>query len=291
MEIVFHLGVHCTDEERLLRGLLKNRQLLSDASIAVPGPARYRNLLRDTVIRLKGEVASDETQAMVLEHLLDSDTTERLILAWDGFLSLPAWVLRDSQFYPAAAERIRGLRNIFPDHNCEFHLAIRNPAGFLPALHAQQPGKRVGAFLDGTDIHALYWSEMIDRIRAENPTVPLTVWCDEDTPLIWPEVLQAVAGTSPDVALTGGNDMLATLMDGDGIRRMETYLASHPPATEVLRRRVVSVFLSKFALPGANVLEAAFADWTQETVDQLTARYDEDVTRIAQRDDIDFIAS
>lgn len=291
MQIAFHLGVHCTDDERLLRGLLKNRQRLSEAGVAVPGPARYRQLLRDTVIRLKGGVASGETQAMVLEHILDSDTTERLILAWDGFLSLPAWVLRDSQFYPAAAERIRALQNIFPDHACEFHLAIRNPAGFLPALHAQLPGKRVDAFLEGTDIHALYWSEMIDRIRAENPAVPLTVWCDEDTPLIWPEVLQAVAGTSADAPLEGGNDILTSLMDADGIRRMESYLASHPPATEVLRRRVVSVFLSKFALPGANVTEADFSDWTQDTVDQLTRRYDEDVTRIALRDDIDFIAS
>ena len=49
MEIVYHLGAHCTDEERLLRCLLKNRGALSAQGIVVPGPARYRNLLRDPV--------------------------------------------------------------------------------------------------------------------------------------------------------------------------------------------------------------------------------------------------
>lgn len=291
MEIAFHLGCHCTDDERLLRGLLKNRQVLADAGIAVPGPARYRNLLRDTVIRLKGEVASEDTQAMLLEQLLDSDTTERLILAWDGFLSLPPWVLKDGQLYPAAAERIRGLQNLFPDHDCEFHLAIRNPAGFLPALHAQLAGKRIGAFLEGTDIHALYWSEMIDRIRAADPSVPLTVWCDEDTPLIWPEVLRAIAGTPDDLPLVGVDDLLASLMDPEGTRRLATYLAKHPPASKVARRRVISAFLEKFIRPGANETEIGFPGWTQQTVDALTQRYDEDVARIAHRGDVDFIAS
>lgn len=291
MEIVFHLGVHCTDDERLLRCLLKNRQLLADKGVAVPGPARYRNLVRDTVIRLKGASASAETQAMLLEHILDSDATDRLILSWDGFLSLPAWVLKDGQFYPAAAERVRALQNLFPDHECEFHLAIRNPAGFLPALHAQLPGKRVEAFLGGTDIHALYWSEMIDRIRAMNPDVPLTVWCDEDTPLIWPEVLKGVAGVGPETALDGENDLLTTLMEPEGLRRLEAYLASHPPASALLRRRVVSVFLSKFTQAGVNDDDAALPGWTQETLDQLTRRYDEDVTRIAMRNDLRFLTS
>ncbi|MES2145513.1 MAG: hypothetical protein V4516_14445, partial [Pseudomonadota bacterium] len=60
MQIVYHLGAHCTDEDRLLRCLLRNRGVLAERGVVVPGPARYRKLLRDTAIQLKGARASIE---------------------------------------------------------------------------------------------------------------------------------------------------------------------------------------------------------------------------------------
>ena len=54
MRIVYHLGAHCTDDDRLVRCLLKNRALLADQGITVPSPTRYRKLLRDTVMQLRG---------------------------------------------------------------------------------------------------------------------------------------------------------------------------------------------------------------------------------------------
>jgi hypothetical protein len=71
MRIVYHLGVHCTDEEKLLRCLLKNRGTLAEQGVVVPGPARYRTLLRDTLATLKGETASEATQALVLEQIME----------------------------------------------------------------------------------------------------------------------------------------------------------------------------------------------------------------------------
>ena len=54
MRIVYHLGAHCTDDERLLRCLLKNRGALAEQGIVVPSPTRYRTLLRDTAVHLQG---------------------------------------------------------------------------------------------------------------------------------------------------------------------------------------------------------------------------------------------
>ena len=54
MRIVYHLGAHFTDEERLLKSLLKDRDILTQHAVSVPGPKRYRHLLRDTVKELKG---------------------------------------------------------------------------------------------------------------------------------------------------------------------------------------------------------------------------------------------
>ena len=49
MQIVLHAGVHNTDEDRLLKCLLKNRDKLREDGVCVPGPSRYRRLLRDTL--------------------------------------------------------------------------------------------------------------------------------------------------------------------------------------------------------------------------------------------------
>ncbi|MGL6208244.1 MAG: hypothetical protein ACRC14_00235, partial [Paracoccaceae bacterium] len=64
MRIIYHLGAICTDEERLLRCLLRNRGPLAEQGIVVPGPNRYRQLLRETVISLKGQAATRDTQAL-----------------------------------------------------------------------------------------------------------------------------------------------------------------------------------------------------------------------------------
>ena len=81
MRIVYHLGAHCTDDDRLIRCLLKNRAVLATQGIVVPPPNRYRTLLRDTAIQLKGAVASADTQALVLDQMMDEDAADRLVLS------------------------------------------------------------------------------------------------------------------------------------------------------------------------------------------------------------------
>lgn len=294
MRIVYHLGAICTDEERLLRCLLKNRGVLSEQGIVVPGPNRYRNLLRETVISLKGQAATRDTQALVLDQIMDEDQADRLILSWDSFLSLPPWVL-DGRLYPAAAERVRAFSQIFPEIEAEFHLAIRNPATFLPALFLKQQAdknraKTYPAFIAKVDMFAMRWSEVIAHVIEVNPDVPLTIWCDEDTPLIWPEVLQAVSGHAPGTPLEDRDELLAQIMSAEGLARMNAYLQSHPAATPALRRKVVSAFLDKFALTDRIEMEVDLPGWTEATVAALTEAYEQDVARIAAMPGVRFLA-
>ena len=289
MRIVYHLGAHCTDGERLIRCLLKNRGVLAEQGIVVPEPARYRNLLRDTATALKGQAASLDTQAIVLDQIMDEHEADRLVLSWENFLSFPQWVLRGS-LYPAAGERIRAFTQVFPQIEAEFHLAIRNPATFLPELHSRQKGKSFDEFLDGADPFDLRWSDTIRDILAQNPGVPLTIWCDEDTPLIWAEVLQAVSGHEPGTVLADTNELLRQLMTDDGLARMQGYLESHPPASVLQRRRIVSAFLDRFALPEMIDMEVEIPGWTEQGVARLTRAYEEDVARIAALPGVTFIA-
>lgn len=289
MRIVYHLGVHCTDEERLVRCLLKNRGVLAGEGIIVPGPTRYRTLLRDTAMQLRGQPASEDTEALVLDQIMDEATAERLILSWDNFAGYAQNALRGSQLYPGAAERLFAFAQVFPDIACEFHLAIRNPATFLPAVYAKQKGRTLEEFTEGLDPLAVSWSDLIASIRGANPTVPITVWCDEDTPLLWPEILRLVSGHTDLIELEEADGVLADIMRPEGLARMRAYLDERPPVDEDQRRRIVSAFLDKFAREEAIDIEVEMPGWTPDLIARMTEAYDRDVARILRMDGVRMI--
>ncbi len=280
MQIAYHLGAHCTDDERLLRCLLKNRGALSAEGIAVPGPKRYRILLRDAAAQLRGRAASAETQAMLLEQILDEDGAERLVLSWDQFMGLSRYAARGT-FYPSAGERMRAFAQLFPEAETEFHLAIRNPASFLPALYAREAGVTVAEFFGPGGPRPLRWSDTVADLRRASPGVPVTVWCDEDGPLLWPEVLQSVAGHSDRVTLAGGLDRVTDLLTGDGSEALATALAAQPPAKVEGWRGVLAEVLSRHAKPGALEVEIEMEGFDEALVADLTAAYEADMDRIA----------
>ena len=279
MRIVYHLGAHCTDEDRLVRCLLKNRALLAEQGIIVPATTRYRKLLRDTVMQLRGNFASSDTQALVLEQIMEESAAERLILSWPSMLSFPAYALQGG-FYRAAGERTNAFTRIFPDCDAEFHLAIRNPATFLPDLQEAVNAKRQEDILTGIDPLGLRWSDVIRQILAHNPGVPLTVWSDEETPLIWPEVLQAVSGHAPDTALQDDDELLSMIMTEIGMGRMRAYCNEHPPQSVTQRRRIVTAFLEKFARAERVEQEITLPGWSEDLVAAVSDAYLQDVERI-----------
>lgn len=289
MRIVYHLGAHCTDEERLLRCLLKNRGVLAAEGIIVPGPAKYRTLLRDTAMALKGQAATQDTQALVLDQIMSESEADRLILSWDNFLGYAQGAIRRG-IYSSGAERMFAFCQVFPGIDAEFHLAIRNPATFVPAVYQKQSGRSYAEFMDGVEVDNLRWSTLIADMRETNPDVPITVWCDEDTPLLWPEVLKAVSGHSDDVTLTDTDDLVTSIMSADGVQRMASYVESHPPQNIAQRRRVVSAFLDKFVLPEQIDYPIEMEGWTEDLVERATLAYDQDVSRIMGMDGVTFLA-
>ncbi|MFM2389750.1 MAG: hypothetical protein RLZZ437_1305 [Pseudomonadota bacterium] len=288
MRIVYHLGAHCTDEERLIRCLLKNRGVLGAQGIVVPPPSRYRTLLRDTAIQLKGAPATPETQALVLEQIMAEDTAERLVLGWDNFLSFPNWALQ-GRLYPAAGERVRAFSRIFPDIETDYFLALRNPATFVPAILAVQPTKTYDEYMAGADPRNLRWSEMIARVQAANPGARLTIWCDEDTPLIWPEVLAAITGHTDDTVLEGSFDVLEMIMSPVGLKRLRAFIDTKGPFTVDRRRRAITAFLDKFALPAAIDYAINLPQWDAQMVAAMTDSYIADCATIAAMPGVTFI--
>ena len=60
---------------------------------------------------------------------------------------------------------------------------------------------------------------------------------------------------------------------------------------DVLRRRVVSAFLEKFARPDRVDYEIDMPDWTDDMVARMTDRYSADVDRIMHMPGVTFLTA
>lgn len=281
MEIVYHLGVHLTEGERIQRILLRNRDTLAKEGIVVPWPRRYRYLLRDLQNRLDGEKANRETQQLVLDGLTTIDAPRRVVFCNENFLCLRQNAIGGGRFYPMAAERALALRNIFPDDAVSFCVAVRNPAGFVPALvEALQPTE-YASVIGTTDPTRLRWSEMVTRLREGLPDCPITVWCDDDLPVLWPEVLRAISGHDPETRLAHVTDFWGQLLEPEGLKRMLGYFRAHPPASDSRRRVAIAAFLEKFGRHELIEMEIDLPGWSEASVAAMTDSYEADLDRIA----------
>ncbi|WP_127115328.1 hypothetical protein [Shimia sediminis] len=283
MQIVLHTGLHFTDEGKLLGSLAKNREVLAERGISLPKPSSYRNRLRD-LLNDGDVVHGSETRDGFVLGLKDKhvQSPDRIVLSNDNFFCVPRLALRDNTYYPDAEEKLQDFCNLFHGLDIEVCLAVRNTATFVPSLLSCVPEGSAQDMLSGLVPTALRWSEMVRRLREALPNVALTVWCNEDTPIIWEQLMREMAGVEPTLHLDGGDDLLSEIMSSEGLRRYSEYLKSHPTMTEVQKRRVIAAFLDKFGLEDELEEELEVPGWNEEYIDALTDIYDEDVYEISR---------
>ncbi|SEW25994.1 hypothetical protein SAMN05444851_2530 [Aliiroseovarius sediminilitoris] len=280
MQICFHLGAHCTDDDQLTKSLLKNSGQLAKLGVAVPGPGRYRGLLADALVKLQGARADDDTQEMLLDTLVDSTDAQRLVLGHKNFLGAPHRSIENNQLYHLAKRNTAWIRNLFANHEVSFFIGLRNPATFVPAVLSMVPAADRASLLAQIDPHSLRWSDMLLTIREANPATPIIVWCNEDTPLLWPEIMQVITGVNDSKPLDGALDILRPIMTPDGFQRMLDYLGKTEIPSPQQRRRVIVTFLEKYAIPDEIEEEIDLPGWTEAMIDDLSDAYDRDLDQI-----------
>ena len=226
-EIVLHLGLHCTDEEKLIWSLRRDKAMLEGRNIAVPRRRFFTSILREfTTQRLKGARAGLAEQEELFQRLIGTAQIDRLVLSYDSFLGAPDRICAEGTLYPKAGRKALDLRNLFPDNRIAFLCAVKNPVTFLADLY-----RRVGDagsfddFVGQVDLSRFRWSNVIARIREATPDVPITVWANEDTPFVWGEVLRTAAGLAPDRELTGRFDVARSIMTEEGRAAFDAYVA------------------------------------------------------------------
>ena len=291
MQVAIHLGAHCTDEDRLLKSLLQNKGRFAKDCISVPGLGRYRKTVVRAAQKLRGALATDDSRDVLIDTIVDDDSAQRVVLTHENFICVPGRVFENGILYDKAEYKPFWLRQLFPQLQVEFFLAVRNPATFIPAVfhHPGQDTKDFEIFLDGVDLDQIRWSDVVLAIKESNPDCPLTVWCNEDTPLIWPQVIQEVSGHEPGARINGGFDVLGRIMKREGLKRLRAYMGTHPPQNEIQRRRILVAFLDKYAIEEEVEEELDVPGWTDELVHALTQNYEDDLDEIGRTPGVNFI--
>jgi hypothetical protein len=286
MKLVLHAGVHFTEEDRLMKCLLRNADDFASKGVMVPGQSKYRGILRETLNAMASAPPSDMARDVLMDAILDDGEAERVILSDANFFRTPKTAVQQGMFYPAAPVRMMRMAQIFEQDEVEIFIGIRNPAAFLPILHAKAEDTDPAEFWGGRDPRDVVWSDMLDLLRQAVPNVPITVWCNEDTPLIWAHIIRQMAGLADDQKIIGGFDLLSSIMSTEGMKRFRSYLKDHPVMTEHQKRRAIAAFLDKYALDEEVEEELDMPGWTDDLVQEMTDIYDEDVAAIAAMDGV-----
>ena len=292
MQLVLHTGLHETDSDRLFKTLLRNREGLRPDGIAIPGPGKYRKLISEMLNALGDMTPAPDARDVLLDSILDQDTghVDRLILSHENLFSVPKIAFQGGVVYRKAEQRLQTLRTIFSRDSMEVFISLRNPATFLPALLRATPHSDISKLLQGLDPAQIQWSDLIGRITAALPGVPVTVWCDEDTPLIWGELIREFAGVEPTYPIIGAYSRMADITSQEGMTRFRSYLAEKPDLNEVQIRRVMVAFLDKYADPSKVEHEFDLPEWDDHLVQDLTEQYEEDLFDIGRMPGVTLIA-
>lgn len=290
MQLVLQTGAHFTEQERLIKSVLRNKDVFAPRGITVPGPNSYRALVRDTLNAMHKAPASPQAREVLLDVILDDAPADRVILSDANFFRTAGTAIQKGVLYPAAAKRMAHMAALFPEDELEIFLAIRNPATLIPIFFENAIDQSDEAFWDGRAPADIRWSDLISDIRQAAPSIPITCWCAEDAPLIWATLIREMADLPAKEQIVGGFDLLSTIMSKEGMERLRSYLHNHPSMTEAQKYRVIGAFLEKFALEDEIEEELDMPGWTEEMVDELSDLYDEDVAVIEGMPGVRFIA-
>ncbi len=281
MKLVLHAGVHFTEEDRLVKCLLRNADGFAARGTMVPGHSKYRGILRETLNAMVNAPPSEMARDVLMDAILDDGEAERMILSDANFFRTPKTAVQLGMFYPAAPVRMMRMAQIFERDDVEIYFAIRNPATLLPILYDKAEKQDAASFWGGRDPREVQWSQTVNLLREAVPDVPITIWCNEDTPLIWAHIIRQMAGLEDSEKIIGGFDLLSSIMSDEGMKRFRAYLKDHPVMTEHQKRRAIAAFLDKYALEGEVEEELDMPGWTAEVVEEMSDLYDEDVATIA----------
>ncbi|MBB1492363.1 MULTISPECIES: hypothetical protein [unclassified Paracoccus (in: a-proteobacteria)] len=290
MQVAIHFGTHGTEPERMIRTLMENRDWLLANGVEVVPPGRYKGVLDEALNSLKGGDAPAEMEEVIYDAMLESESAQRMVISQASLIGAPVRCLSEKGLFPQAGTRMRAVAGLFPSAEVEVSLAIQNPALQIPHLASRVPDGSVERLLKGCDPRQLRWGPAMQRIIEAMQGRRVIVWCYEDTPLIWPEVVRRIARMPADVPLKSGLAVLGDLLPPEGMADLKEAMTRAAPLTVEARRRIFAEMLGRHARADLVRETVTVPGWTQDLVDEITDAYEEDVGRIAALPGVEFLS-
>ncbi|MFC3061091.1 hypothetical protein [Paenirhodobacter populi] len=289
MQVAFHVGAFDTESDIPIRILRANDDILEEEGVIIASPEEYGNALREPLVALRGGVASAGMRDQVVMACTGRPPgdVDRLVITQRGLLAGPDRAVTAEGLYPLAPQRIGALANLFPQDEVEFHFSIISPVLLLQSLSRKRD---YAELLDGRPPEQLLWSPVIARMAEAAQGRRLVVWCNEDLPLILPEVVRSLAALDPSTQLRSEDLLLRALLTPEGLRELQDDLAPLPPQAIAARRALTVAALDRHARPGRMDQEISIPGWSEDLVHDLTDLYEDDVSRLAAMPGVTFIA-
>ena len=99
MQVIIHAGAHGTEEDRLMKTLLRNKEGYLARGTAVPGPAKYRSLLKDCMAATKTDAPSENARELLWDAILEDENADRVILSNPHFFGSQRDALEGQRLY------------------------------------------------------------------------------------------------------------------------------------------------------------------------------------------------
>lgn len=280
MQFAIHAGAAFTDEGRLLRSLQVNGDLLTQNGVAVFGPRRFRQVFKPAFQALNTRPPLPDEVESIRSNLPIQPWVKRAIFVSEDFIGEKDVVLSDGQFYPFAGKRLSVLEESFGDCQLELFLALRNPGSFIPKHLMSLPEQAREGVIRNNDLSHLSWVRMIEDILDFAPGVQITLWCNEDIPLIWGDVVRSVGGLASDVPIKDEYDLLISLLTEEGQAEAQAVLNQEATLSRTEIRDTLSDVLENHAQPEKVEEELNLPGWSDEIVDAFSELYEQDLTKL-----------
>lgn len=291
MRISLHIGAHYTRTPRLIGTLKSNARAFGRLKILSPDPDSYRPVLTAALKRLDGlPPIREEEDAILAEILQDNTATQHLIMVNENWAGGRNMMFQGGQLYTDIGPTVSRIVELFSQHDVQISMAIRNPAFLISsALTSSASPLSLKWFLDANDPMNLSWVSPVNDLQKAMPNVPITMWCEEDTPLIWPRIIRQIAGMAEDAPIRSTLAAVAEALQPEGTTRLRAFLRNHSLSTPQQHERAVLAFLDKYANETITNTTCDVPGWTAQTVHDLSLNYEDDIAELSQREGVNFI--
>lgn len=289
MKVIFHLGAPFTDNGLLVDSLQKNRILLSSKGISVPDPKRYRKLLREVSSAYKERSMGAEVEKELVLAISGEAQPEVLFLSNSQFVAANVRLFQGAQIWPSIQSGCKRLANLFPTAEIEFAICIRSPSTLIPRALRNLEKEKQKIIIKEIQVHAIFWSECLNRLRLEMPQSKITIWKHESAPFVWNSLLGAILSANESTLLRGAWDMISQRLPEPEIERIRSWLDDKKISDAVDIQRVMKAFYLKYEIHNARKVVTKPLKWTKDEIEQIDTDYEMDEDLIRQIPLVEFV--